>query len=57
MPHTMIDEDEKKAIFDRLTEVEKNVETFIPEAQEKINDLIHQINGLNKRIEELEENK
>ena len=49
-----ISEEEKKQIFDRLLEIEKKVDDFIDEAQSKINDAIHQVNGLNERMLKLE---
>ena len=50
----LISEQEKKQIFDRLLEIESKVDTFIDEAQSKINDTVHQINGLNGRLSKLE---
>lgn len=54
MEHSIISKEEKAAIFDRITELEKRSDVFIGEAQTKINEQTDEINKLNKRIEVLE---
>lgn len=54
MNSVFISEDEKKRLFDSLIECNKRIDEFISEAHMKINDSIHQINGLGERITNLE---
>lgn len=50
----LINSDEKKALFDRVTECENKINDFTNEGLTRINDTIHQINGLIKRVTDLE---
>lgn len=49
-----ISEEEKKQIFDRILEVEKKVNIFIEEAQNKINKSTDKLNEFNARLLKLE---
>ncbi len=50
----MIEESEKKKIFDRLIQIEEKMDSFIPEAQGMINKSIEKINEINGRLVKLE---
>ncbi len=53
--NVLISEEEKKQIFDRLSELERKQEDFIGEAQDQINKSTEKLNEFNGRLLKIEQ--